>query len=108
MSFFETGCDCGSAVREDRPDFLQECTHLFHGLAAEARRSDTSLFAPIRWNLVVGRSETIMGSANLFALQDKTNKFYSKKTITAPLRLEFPVSRYLGERLPAERKILVR
>ena len=55
--------------------------------------------------LWLGGSETISGFANLFALQDKTNKFYLKKTITAPLRFEFPVSRYLGERLPAERKI---
>jgi two-component system CheB/CheR fusion protein len=43
--------------------------------------------------LWLGRSETIAGFSNLFALEDKINKFYSKKTITPAHRMEFPVAR---------------
>ena len=44
--------------------------------------------------LWLGRAETITSFSNLFALEDKVNKFYSKKTITTPLHFEFPTARY--------------
>ena len=46
--------------------------------------------------LWLGRSETISGFGNLFALEDKTNKFYSKKTVASSARFYFPI----GGRLP--------
>ena len=43
--------------------------------------------------LWLGRTETITEFSSLFALQDRTNKFYFKKNVTAPLKLQFPASR---------------
>jgi len=42
--------------------------------------------------LWLGRSETISGFGNLFALADKANKFYSKKTVANSVRFYFPAS----------------
>ena len=47
--------------------------------------------------LWLGRSETISGFPNLFAIEDKLNKFYSKKTITTPARVEFPPARHTAK-----------
>jgi two-component system CheB/CheR fusion protein len=49
--------------------------------------------------LWLGRSETIAGFGNLFTMEDRTNKFYAKKTISTPLRLQFPSGRQLPEAL---------
>ena len=53
--------------------------------------------------LWLGRSETIAGFGNLFTIEDKTNKFYSKKAIATPLKLQFPISRQLPEGIAARR-----
>src|SRR5262249_15519232 len=55
--------------------------------------------------LWLGRSESISQFSSLFALEDRTNKFYSKKQITTPLRLDFPIGR-AAEPMSARRKIL--
>jgi two-component system CheB/CheR fusion protein len=39
--------------------------------------------------LMLGTSETVGGSADLFALTDRKNKIYTKKTALAPLQYEF-------------------
>ncbi len=39
----------------------------------------------------LGRSETIIEFSSLFAVQDRANKFYFKKNVTAALKLRFPV-----------------
>src|SRR5262249_15021033 len=39
--------------------------------------------------LWLGHSETVSGFGNLFTLEDRTNKFYSKKTTATPHRLYF-------------------
>ena len=49
--------------------------------------------------LWLGRSETISGFGNLFALEDKTNKFYSKKTVASSARFYFPGRRRLPDML---------
>jgi two-component system, chemotaxis family, CheB/CheR fusion protein len=49
--------------------------------------------------LWLGRSETIAGFGNLFTLEDRTNRFYSKKTTATPFRLQFPIGRQLPEPL---------
>jgi two-component system, chemotaxis family, CheB/CheR fusion protein len=54
--------------------------------------------------LWLGHSETISGFSNLFAIEDKVNKFYSKKTITAPPRIEFPTVRHPSDLAVARRQ----
>ena len=54
LSLFETRCHRRSAVREDRPDLLPECTHLFHVRVAEARRPYSSLRAQSRRDSLAG------------------------------------------------------
>ena len=49
--------------------------------------------------LWLGRSETISGFGSLFAMEDRTNKFYSKKTTATPVRLQFPISGRIPESL---------
>jgi two-component system CheB/CheR fusion protein len=49
--------------------------------------------------LVLGKSETVGGFTNLFALADKTNKIYFKKNVKVPLRIKLPLGRYSAERL---------
>ncbi len=53
--------------------------------------------------LWLGRSETIEGFRSLFAMEDKTNKFYSKKAIAGPVKLQFPSRRVLPEFLAGRR-----
>jgi two-component system, chemotaxis family, CheB/CheR fusion protein len=54
--------------------------------------------------LWLGRSETISGFNNLFALQDRAGKFYSKKVTATPVKVPFPVTRHLGA-VSAGRKV---
>ena len=55
--------------------------------------------------LLLGNSETIGGFSDLFSLTDKVNKFYLKKNTTTPLKIQFPVSRYMAGKLDIERRI---
>jgi two-component system CheB/CheR fusion protein len=43
--------------------------------------------------LWLGRSETISGFGSLFALEDKANKFYSKKASVSSVRFYYPAAR---------------
>jgi two-component system CheB/CheR fusion protein len=54
--------------------------------------------------LWLGRSETIGQFSNLFAVEDRTNKFYSKKQITTPVKIDFPVGHQVPEALAAARR----
>jgi two-component system CheB/CheR fusion protein len=54
--------------------------------------------------LWLGRSETVGQSSNLFATEDRANKFYSKKQITTPVKIEFPVGHQVPEPLAAARR----
>jgi two-component system CheB/CheR fusion protein len=54
--------------------------------------------------LWLGRSETVGQSSNLFATEDRANKFYSKKQITTPVKIEFPVGHQVPEPLAATRR----
>jgi two-component system CheB/CheR fusion protein len=45
--------------------------------------------------LWLGHSETISAFGNLFATVDRTNKFYSKKTVSIPSKIQFPIARPL-------------
>jgi two-component system, chemotaxis family, CheB/CheR fusion protein len=47
--------------------------------------------------LWLGRSETIGGFGNFFTMDDRANKFYSKKTIATPFRLQFSPGRQFPE-----------
>jgi two-component system CheB/CheR fusion protein len=47
--------------------------------------------------LWLGRSETIAGFGNLFKVDDRANKFYSKKTVATPVRLQFSTGRRFQE-----------
>ena len=47
--------------------------------------------------LWLGHSETISGFGNLFTMEDKIHKFYSRNTIATPLKLQFPISRIAPE-----------
>ncbi len=49
--------------------------------------------------LLLGKSESVGSFAPIFAFADKVNKIYQKKTLGAPLRVQFPVSRYVIERI---------
>jgi two-component system CheB/CheR fusion protein len=53
--------------------------------------------------LWLGRSETIAGFGNLFSLEDRTNKFYFKKALATPVKLQFPISRQTHEGLVVRR-----
>jgi two-component system, chemotaxis family, CheB/CheR fusion protein len=45
--------------------------------------------------LWLGSSETISVFRNLFSLEDRNDKFYSKNPVTTPIRVHFPISRHL-------------
>src|SRR5262245_20725516 len=49
--------------------------------------------------LWLGRSESIASFGSLFTMDDRANKFYSKKTIATPLRLQFSTAREFPEAL---------
>lgn len=49
--------------------------------------------------LWLGHSETLGAVSNSFAIKDRTNKFYSKKVIATPLKLQFPVAQHMPELL---------
>lgn len=51
--------------------------------------------------LWLGKSESIGQFSNLFAVENRTGKFYSKKQTATPVRIEFPVPRYPVESLTA-------
>ena len=46
--------------------------------------------------LWLGHSETITGFGSYFAIEDRAHKFYSKRAIAPPAKLQFPI----GQRLP--------
>jgi two-component system CheB/CheR fusion protein len=54
--------------------------------------------------LMLGTSETIGGFADLFALIDKKNKLYSKKTTNIRSYLEFGPNEYILEKSPVDKK----
>ena len=47
--------------------------------------------------LWLGHSETLGVVSGHFAIEDRTNKFYSKKAIATPLKLHFPVAQHMPE-----------
>ncbi len=49
--------------------------------------------------LMLGKSETISGFSSLFSLLDKVEKIYVKKNVIAPLKIQFPLTRYAVERM---------
>jgi two-component system CheB/CheR fusion protein len=53
--------------------------------------------------LWLGRSETISGFGNLFTMEDRPNKFYSKKVTATSIGLPFPASRRLFTVVPAQK-----
>lgn len=55
--------------------------------------------------LWLGRSETISGFANLFTIENKSNRFYLKNNIATPFRLEFPIARQPADSIAARGKM---
>jgi two-component system, chemotaxis family, CheB/CheR fusion protein len=87
---------------------LISCRNLLIYFDAELQKLVVPIFhyalnqSGILW---LGHSETISGFSNLFLLEDKTNKFYSKKKRTTPFKFQFPIARYPSEPLPVARNV---